>query len=103
MVQNIIIGVIGLVVIVWGSVFLIGIFFGVISYVLKLIFYSSIIITIRFITFILRKIFSLFKNIYRKICNIILDKIYPDKGAYLINFGKQDQKGTTRIKYVSIR
>lgn len=103
MLQNIIIGILSLIVIIWGLFFLIGVFIGTLSYILKLIFYSSVILTIRFIIMIFRQALNLLKMIYFKIYNSILDKLYPDKGAYLIKFSKENRMGTTKIKYVSIR
>lgn len=41
--------------------------------------------------------------VYCKTRDKILDRKYPDEGAYYIRFGKQDKKGKSKVRFVSTR
>lgn len=78
---------------------LIGFFIGLIIETLKFILYK----TIHAVFWVLKKVGKLFAFLFKKIYNKIHDHFYPDEGAYYIRFTPKNRKGTSRIKYFSIR
>jgi hypothetical protein len=89
---NIIIALTVLIVIFWAIFFGIGVVIGVIGMIFKSIFYS-----------VFTAIGWLIGSSFRFIRNKILDKKYPDQGAYYIDFGPKNRKGKFKINYKSIR
>ncbi len=96
---NLILALLALLLIICAVPFLIGSALGIIIAAVKWVFYSTITAITYIVCFIFRKIGDLFKFIYRK----IRDRIYPDEGAYYVEFGPKNRKGRYKIKYNSNR
>jgi hypothetical protein len=92
MITNILLALIMVIIICGVTIFLFGVSIGLIIMGLKWVFYAGIIIP----TYIICAI-------GRKIRDIIKDRLYPDVGAYKIDFGPINRKGVSKISYKSIR
>jgi high-affinity K+ transport system ATPase subunit B len=99
LVINIVLACIALIIIIYLARLVIGTVFGLIIMGVRWLFYAIVAAISAVVCFIFRKIGELFKAIY----NRIRDRLYPDEGAYQIEFGPKNRKGTSRIKYTSIR
>lgn len=103
MLLNIILAVIAAIIIYWGITFLIGTGIGLIIYGLKWLFYATITAISYIIISVCRGLWGLIKGIYRKIRDMIMDRLHPDEGVYYIRFGPADKKGASRVKIRSSR